>query len=153
MKLLIDTNVILDVLCNRPDFVEDASKIFKLCEIKKVDGYISALSVPNIVYIMRKELDSAKIKEILEKIIFLATAKARFNNKPLIPIAKETHYIARTISAVNTLDYHLFLSYVLGIFNDFGEHKYTISLKLIQCFVSNLASKLIDIRKNIFFML
>ncbi len=67
MKLLIDTNVILDVLCNRSEFVEDASKIFKLCEIKKIDGYISALSVPNIVYIMRKELDSAKIREILEK--------------------------------------------------------------------------------------
>ena len=73
MKLLIDTNVILDVLCNRPDFVEDASKIFKLCEIKKVDGYISALLVPNIVYIMRKELDSAKIKEILEKLSLIFT--------------------------------------------------------------------------------
>lgn len=73
MKLLIDTNVILDVLCNRPDFVEGASKIFKLCEIKKVDGYISALSVPNIVYIMRKELDSAKIKEILEKLSLIFT--------------------------------------------------------------------------------
>ena len=73
MKLLIDTNVILDVLCNRPEFVEDASKIFKLCEIKKVDGYISALSVPNIVSIMRKELDSAKIKEILEKLSLIFT--------------------------------------------------------------------------------
>ena len=73
MKLLIDTNVILDVLCNRPEFVEDASKIFKLCEIKKVDGYISALSVPNIVSIMRKELDSAKIKEILEKFSLIFT--------------------------------------------------------------------------------
>ena len=70
---MIDTNVILDVLCNRPDFVEDASKIFKLCEIKKVDGYISALSVPNIVSIMRKELDSAKIKEILEKLSLIFT--------------------------------------------------------------------------------
>ena len=73
MKLLIDTNVILDVLCNRPEFVEDASKIFKLCEIKKVEGYISALSVPNIVYIMRKELDSAKINEILETFSLIFT--------------------------------------------------------------------------------
>ena len=60
MKLLIDTNVILDVLCNRPEFVYDASKVFKFCEVKKVDGYICALSIPNIVYIMRKELDSEK---------------------------------------------------------------------------------------------
>lgn len=68
MKVLIDTNVILDVLCNRADFVEDAKKIFKLCEVNKVDGYISALSVPNIVYIMRKELDSEKTADILKKL-------------------------------------------------------------------------------------
>lgn len=68
MKVLIDTNVILDVLCNRADFVENAKQIFKLCEVKKVDGYISALSIPNIVYIMRKELDSEKTADILEKL-------------------------------------------------------------------------------------
>ena len=68
MKVMIDTNIILDVLCNRKDFVDDSLKVFKLCEVKKVSGYISALSIPNIVYIMRKELDSKMIKEILEKL-------------------------------------------------------------------------------------
>lgn len=46
MKVLIDTNVILDVLCKREGFFEDADKIFKLCEVKKIEGYISALSFP-----------------------------------------------------------------------------------------------------------
>lgn len=68
MKVLIDTNIILDVLCNRKGFVEDSAKVFKLCEVKKITGYISALSIPNIVYIMRKELDTEKVKEILEKL-------------------------------------------------------------------------------------
>ena len=68
MKILIDTNVVLDVLCNRKEFVDDSAKIFKLCEVKKLTGYISALSIPNIVYIMRKELDEQKIKEIIEKL-------------------------------------------------------------------------------------
>lgn len=65
MKILIDTNVILDVLSNRKEFVENAQKIFKLCELKHIDGYISALSITNIIYIMRKELDNDKIKSIL----------------------------------------------------------------------------------------
>lgn len=73
MKLLIDPNVILDVFCNRLEFVDNASKVFKLCEIKKFDGYICALSIPNIVYIMRKELDSKKIKDILEKLSLIFT--------------------------------------------------------------------------------
>lgn len=68
MKVLIDTNIILDVLCNRSEFIEDSIKIFKLCEVKKITGYISSLSIPNIIYIMRKELDKNKVKEIIEKL-------------------------------------------------------------------------------------
>lgn len=68
MRVLIDTNVILDVLCNRQGFVEEASKVFKFCEVNKIEGYISAISVPNIVYILRKELDAEKTKKILDQL-------------------------------------------------------------------------------------
>ena len=71
MKILIDTNVILDVLCNRAEFVEDSLRVFKYCEIKRITGCVSALSIPNIVYIMRKELNSEKIKEILSTLTSL----------------------------------------------------------------------------------
>lgn len=68
MKLLIDTNIVLDVLCNRKDFVKNSSKVFKLCETKKFDGYLSAISVPNIAYILRKELSIEKLKSIIVKL-------------------------------------------------------------------------------------
>jgi len=73
MKVLIDTNVILDVLCNRKGFIEDSLRVFKFCEVNQITGYISALSVPNIVYIMRKELDKERIKEILATLNSLFT--------------------------------------------------------------------------------
>lgn len=73
MKVLIDTNVILDVLCNRSEFVEDSLKVFKYCEVNQITGCISALSIPNIVYIMRKELDGEKIKDILTTLTSLFT--------------------------------------------------------------------------------
>lgn len=73
MKILIDTNVILDVLCNRKGFVDDSLKVFKYCEAHQIIGCISALSVPNIVYIMRKELDINRIKEILTILTSLFT--------------------------------------------------------------------------------
>lgn len=73
MKVLIDTNVILDVLCKRERFYQDSAKVFKYCEINIITGVISALSVPNIVYIMRKELDNKRIKEILDLISLLFT--------------------------------------------------------------------------------
>ena len=68
MKLLIDTNIVLDVLCNRKGFVENSSKVFKLCETKKLEGYLSAISIPNIAYILRKELSIEKLKTIIVKL-------------------------------------------------------------------------------------
>jgi predicted nucleic acid-binding protein len=73
MKILIDTNVILDVLCGRPEFVDDSLKVFKYCEANQLTGCISAISIPNIVYIMRKELDNEKIKDILNTFTLLFT--------------------------------------------------------------------------------
>ena len=64
MKVLIDTNVILDVLCNRLQFVENSLKIFKYCEVNQITGYISALFIHNVVYVVRKELNNEKMKEI-----------------------------------------------------------------------------------------
>lgn len=71
MKVLIDTNIILDVLCKRPEFYENSAQIFKLCEVKKITGVISALSIPNIVYILRKELDADRTKEVLDNLMLI----------------------------------------------------------------------------------
>ena len=84
MKVLIDTNIILDVLCKRPAFYEDSAKIFKLCEVKKISGVISALSIPNIMYILRKELDADKTREILDSLMLIfsvADLKAKKKKK------------------------------------------------------------------------
>lgn len=71
MRVLLDTNVILDVLCARELFLADASKVWKLCEVEKLDGHLSALSIPNIVYILRKELDPVKTKQVIDQLSLL----------------------------------------------------------------------------------
>lgn len=71
MRVLIDTNVILDVLCARETFLEASSKVWKYCEINKMEGYISALSIPNIVYILRKELTPEKIQQIIDSLFLI----------------------------------------------------------------------------------
>ncbi len=68
MKLLIDTNVVLDVLQKREPFYTDACKIWTLCESDAVDGYISALTFANIVYVMRRELNPDMIINILGRL-------------------------------------------------------------------------------------
>lgn len=71
MKILVDTNVILDVLCNRSEFVESSSKVWKYCEINQIEGYISAMSVPNIVYFLRKELTPQKTEQLIQQITMI----------------------------------------------------------------------------------
>ena len=65
MKVFIDTNVILDVLCEREKFYNDSLNVLKLCEANIIKGYLSALSITNIIYIMRKELNNEKIYDII----------------------------------------------------------------------------------------
>ena len=66
MKILIDTNVLLDVLQKRDPWCAEAQAIFHACEDGLVEGSISALSVMNLVYIMRKELSPDRILHVLE---------------------------------------------------------------------------------------
>ena len=68
IRILLDANIVLDVLAYRAPFAEEAVTIFKLCETRQVEGAIYALTIPNLVYVMRKELDPARIEDVLGKL-------------------------------------------------------------------------------------
>ena len=71
MKALIDGNIILDVLQRRESHIEASSKIWKLCETDQVEGFISALTFADLVYVMRKELTPDRIQEVLKKMALI----------------------------------------------------------------------------------
>ena len=52
MRVLIDTNILLDALLGREPYFDNADKILKLCADKKIDGFMAAHSIPNIFYIL-----------------------------------------------------------------------------------------------------
>lgn len=56
MKVLVDTNVIMDALIGRQSYFDDADKIIKMCADRKLQGYLAAHSIPNLFYILRKYL-------------------------------------------------------------------------------------------------
>lgn len=71
MKALIDGNIILDVLQNREPHAEASARIWKLCETGLVEGYVSALTFADLVYVMRKELTPEKISDVLKKLTLI----------------------------------------------------------------------------------
>ncbi len=66
MRLMIDANIILDVLQKREPFYLDSSKVLKMCETNMAEGHLSTLTFTNLVYIMRRELNSEKIEQVLK---------------------------------------------------------------------------------------
>ncbi len=54
MKIMCDTNVIIDVLLDREPFVDDSYKVLKLREEHQLEGFVSASSVTDIYYLVRK---------------------------------------------------------------------------------------------------
>ena len=64
-KILVDTNIVIDLLSKRKEFYKSASRLFTLSENKKIKLAISSLTFANTFYLLSKELDTAKTKEIL----------------------------------------------------------------------------------------
>lgn len=58
MRLLFDTNVILDVLLEREPFVNDARTLWTANDSATVDGYLTASVLTDIHYIARKIAES-----------------------------------------------------------------------------------------------
>ena len=54
MKMLIDTNVIMDALVGREPFLAKSAFVINLCGERRIHGYIAAHTVTNLFYLLRK---------------------------------------------------------------------------------------------------
>jgi len=74
MKILIDTNVILDSLASREPYDKSADDIFDLIAQNRVEGYLNTSSVTDIYYILRKTLGDAASRSEIRKILYILQA-------------------------------------------------------------------------------
>jgi predicted nucleic acid-binding protein len=54
VKVLIDTNIIVDVALDRDPFFTDSEQVVRLVEQQQIEGYISASTFSDFYYIIRK---------------------------------------------------------------------------------------------------
>lgn len=69
IKVLIDTNVILDIALNREPFFEYSSKIFDRIDDHVLEGYITASSITDIYYIASKQKDKLQARKFLISLV------------------------------------------------------------------------------------
>ncbi|NJO73562.1 MAG: PIN domain-containing protein [Leptolyngbyaceae cyanobacterium RM1_406_9] len=54
MKVLIDTNILVDVALDRDPFFDQSEQIVRLVEQKQIEGYISASTFSDLYYVIRR---------------------------------------------------------------------------------------------------
>ena len=70
-KIFVDSDVILDILCQREPYYEYAAYVFSLSDTRKIVLYTTSLVFSNVYYILRKLLGIKKSKEALRKLRLL----------------------------------------------------------------------------------
>lgn len=71
MKIVIDTNIVLDILAKREPFFENSHAVILLAAQGKLSAAITANSITDIYYIMRKSMNNEALKSALRELIEL----------------------------------------------------------------------------------
>lgn len=81
MRILVDTNVILDVLLQREPFHKAGKSVLELAQYDEVEEYVSASAVTDIYYIANRTLqDTSAVSDLLKRlfeIVGIATVSAQ----------------------------------------------------------------------------
>jgi predicted nucleic acid-binding protein len=71
MRVLLDTNVILDFVLSRQPFFTEADEIFVKLQNSEFEAYVSAITPINVFYTTRKEKGKATAFSAVEELLKL----------------------------------------------------------------------------------
>ena len=69
MTILLDTNIILDYIAERPFSKSETKQIFEMIFSRKINGIIAAHSITNLWYILRKTCTAPERREIINTLL------------------------------------------------------------------------------------
>jgi PIN domain nuclease of toxin-antitoxin system len=70
MKVLLDTNVVVDILSKRGGY-EDSLRILALCEMCRITGFVSAVTVTDVMYILRKHISPDTVRSAVQTLLII----------------------------------------------------------------------------------
>jgi len=82
LRILVDTNVVLDVLLDREPWSQTAAEIFARIERDQVEGLLGATTVTTIFYLARKELGLDTARQQVRRLLALFTVASV--NRPVL---------------------------------------------------------------------
>jgi predicted nucleic acid-binding protein len=67
MKLLLDTNVLIDYYLSRPGFAPDARRLFALAALGEVELWASAKSFTDVFFVGSRAVDPTLLQEVIAR--------------------------------------------------------------------------------------
>ena len=71
MRVLVDTNVVLDVLLKREPFADAAARVLALIEESRIEGFLCATTVTTIDYLLGQALNATQARLALQQLLDL----------------------------------------------------------------------------------
>lgn len=69
LRLLIDTNIIMDVLLERQPFFEDSRKVLDLCKSNNVRGCVAMHTIPTLWYLFKRSTTEENCRKIMQDLL------------------------------------------------------------------------------------
>ena len=66
MKVLIDTNILVDVIARREPFWKSSNEILELCRKNTISGFVSTRAFCDLFYVLRKSLSVKERKDTIK---------------------------------------------------------------------------------------
>lgn len=106
MRVLVDTNVVLDFLQEREPFVENATKLFERIDAGEVEAFIAATTITNIYYIVRRSAGPVVAQEAIAQVLV---------DLNICPVDRDV--LERAIS-LNFRDFEDAVQYICGVLHN-----------------------------------
>ena len=103
-KLLIDTNIVIDLLAKRECFFQEAQELFTLADEKHLSLFISALTFANTYYILTRELNANEARKVMIKFMTLAKILPLENKVLELALSSDFSDLEDAIQYYTTLD-------------------------------------------------
>lgn len=85
MRILFETNVVLDLLLDRDPFSMSAAQLFVMVESRQITGYLCATTVTTIHYLAQKTVGRKKAQQQIQELMSLFSIADV--NRPVLELA------------------------------------------------------------------
>ena len=109
MKVLFDSNVIIDAISNRPNSNQDSKRIFLLSASGELKGYLASKQITDIYCVLRKYVDNKEkrrefISFLLEAFKILSISEAKLKEALSLDIKNYEDAVLCVVAKRNDID-------------------------------------------------